>query len=78
MSIFHDVPTYNTLNIFVLSVLLDTELMYRTGGIRVLIQAISDGPPELGPLFVTAFLFIVDAPRTRAYLRPDVDLEVRR
>ncbi|KAF8578071.1 hypothetical protein K439DRAFT_1395907 [Ramaria rubella] len=55
--------------------LLDTELMYRTGGIRVLIQAISDGPPELGPLFVTAFLFIVDAPRTRVYLRPDVDLE---
>ncbi|KAF8517336.1 Rapamycin-insensitive companion of mTOR, N-term-domain-containing protein [Gautieria morchelliformis] len=55
--------------------LLDTELMYRTGGIRVLIQAVSDGPPELGPLFVTAFLFIVDAPRTRAYMRPDVDLE---
>ncbi|KAF8503219.1 Rapamycin-insensitive companion of mTOR, N-term-domain-containing protein [Hysterangium stoloniferum] len=55
--------------------LIDSELIYRAGGIRVLIQAISDGPPELGPLFVSAFLYIIDAPRTRVYIRPDVDLE---
>ncbi|KIJ54571.1 hypothetical protein M422DRAFT_24511 [Sphaerobolus stellatus SS14] len=55
--------------------LVDTELVYRTGGIRVLIQAISDGPPELGPLFASAFLFIIDSPKTRIYLQPDVDLE---
>lgn len=57
-------------------VLVDVELMYRTGGIRCLIQAISDGPVELAPLFVSAFLYIIDAPRTRVYLRADVDLEV--
>lgn len=57
--------------------MIDIELMYRTDGIRSLIQAISDGPVELAPLIVSAFLSIVDAPRTRVYLRPDVDLEVR-
>jgi rapamycin-insensitive companion of mTOR len=48
----------------------------RTGGLRVLLQALADGPHELAPTLATAFLYIVDAPRTRSYLHPGIDLEV--
>lgn len=51
--------------------------MARTGGIRVLLQSLVDGPIEVGQILATAFLYIVDAPRTRAYLHPGTDIEVR-
>ncbi|KAI0755187.1 Rapamycin-insensitive companion of mTOR, N-term-domain-containing protein [Daedaleopsis nitida] len=57
--------------------LIDIELMARTGGIRVLLHAIAEGPPEMAPLLSAAFLHIIDSPKTRAYLHPGTDLEAR-
>ncbi|KAH9950606.1 Rapamycin-insensitive companion of mTOR, N-term-domain-containing protein [Amylocystis lapponica] len=56
--------------------LIDIELMARTGGIRVLLHALAEGPPEMAPMLSSAFLYIVDSPRTRAYLNPGTDLEI--
>ncbi|KAH8114744.1 Rapamycin-insensitive companion of mTOR, N-term-domain-containing protein [Phellopilus nigrolimitatus] len=56
--------------------LIDVDLMAWTGGTRVLFQALSEGPIELVPLIATAFLYIVDAPKTRAYMHPGTDLEI--
>ena len=56
--------------------LIDIDLMARTGGIRVLLHALAEGPIEMAPLLSAAFLHIIDAPRTRTYLRPGTDLEV--
>ena len=57
-------------------VLIDVDLMVRTGGTRVLFQALAEGPTELISLIAMAFLYIVDAPKTRAYMHPGTDLEV--
>ena len=57
------------------SVLIDIELVARTGGIRVLLHALADGPLEMAPIIASAFLYIVDSPRTRAYLHPGTHLE---
>lgn len=51
--------------------------MVRTGGVRVLLHSLADGPLEMAPLLTSAFLHIADSPRTRAYLHPGTDLEVR-
>ncbi|KAJ8469790.1 hypothetical protein ONZ51_g8763 [Trametes cubensis] len=56
--------------------LIDIELMARTGGIRVLLHALAEGPLEMAPLLSQAFLHIVDSPKTRAYLHPGTDLEI--
>ncbi|THH08497.1 hypothetical protein EW145_g2671 [Phellinidium pouzarii] len=56
--------------------LIDVDLVVRTGGARVLFQALSEGPIDLIPLIATAFLYIVDAPKTRAYMHPGTDLEI--
>ena len=42
----------------------------------MLLQSLSDGPPELAPVLAMAFLTITDSPRTRAYLHPGTDLEM--
>ncbi|TFY68746.1 hypothetical protein EVJ58_g836 [Rhodofomes roseus] len=55
---------------------IDIELMAKTGGIRCLLHALADGPPEISPLLASAFLHIVDCPSTRGYLRPGIDLEM--
>lgn len=51
--------------------------MTRTGGIRLLLHALAEGPDEMAPLISSAFLYIVDHPRTRAYLHLGTDLEVK-
>lgn len=56
--------------------LIDIELMARTGGIRVLLHALAEGPLEMAPLLSAAFLHVIDSPKTRVYLRPGTDLEV--
>ena len=56
-------------------VLLDIDLMARTGGMLLLLHALTDGPPDMAPLLASAFLYIVDSPRTRRYLSPGTDLE---
>ncbi|KAH8104684.1 Rapamycin-insensitive companion of mTOR, N-term-domain-containing protein [Cristinia sonorae] len=56
--------------------LIDIELLAKTGGIRVLLHALAEGPLEMAPIISSAFLYIVDSPRTRAYLHPGIDLEM--
>jgi rapamycin-insensitive companion of mTOR len=57
-------------------VLIDIGLVARTGGIRLLLHALSEGPLEMAPLIASTFLYIADSPKTRAYLHPGTDLEV--
>jgi rapamycin-insensitive companion of mTOR len=57
-------------------VLIDIDLVARTGGIRFLLHALGEGPVEMGPILAAAFLYIVDSPRTRSYLTLGTDLEV--
>lgn len=40
-------------------------------------QSLVDGPQELAPSIAMALLKIVDMPKTRVYLQPGCDLEVR-
>ncbi|KAF5382569.1 hypothetical protein D9615_002880 [Tricholomella constricta] len=56
--------------------LIDIDLVSRTGGIGLLLNILGDGPVELSPILAATFLHIVDSPRTRAYLRVGVDLEL--
>lgn len=58
-------------------VLIDIDLVSRTGGIGFLLHVLGEGPAELTPILATTFLHIVDSPRTRVYLRVGMDLEVR-
>ncbi|KAF5369485.1 hypothetical protein D9758_002757 [Tetrapyrgos nigripes] len=57
-------------------IVLDTELVARTGGIRALLHAIGEGPLEITPLLAFTFLHLVDSPRTRIYLNVGTDLEI--
>ncbi|KAG6854116.1 hypothetical protein C0991_010280 [Blastosporella zonata] len=56
--------------------LIDIDLVSRTGGIGTLLHMLGDGPVELAPILSATFLHIVDSPRTRAYLRVGEDLEL--
>ncbi|KAF8139513.1 Rapamycin-insensitive companion of mTOR, N-term-domain-containing protein [Mycena galopus ATCC 62051] len=55
---------------------IDTALVARTGGMRFLLHALGEGPLEVAPILASAFLHIVDSPRTRAYLQVGADLEM--
>ncbi|CAE6415154.1 unnamed protein product [Rhizoctonia solani] len=57
-------------------VLIDIELVSKSGGLRSVLTALTDGPTELAPIIAQVFLHIIDAPRTRRYLTPGVDLEI--
>ncbi|EGN98236.1 hypothetical protein SERLA73DRAFT_169260 [Serpula lacrymans var. lacrymans S7.3] len=57
-------------------VLIDIDLVARTGGIRFLLHALGEGPIEMGPILAATFLHIIDSPRTRAYLHLGTDLEI--
>lgn len=57
-------------------VLIDIDLVARTGGTRFLLHALGEGPVELIPILSAAFLHIVDSPRTRSYFTVGTDLEV--
>ncbi|KAF8895478.1 Rapamycin-insensitive companion of mTOR, N-term-domain-containing protein [Infundibulicybe gibba] len=56
--------------------LIDTDLVARTGGMRFLLHVLGEGPVEITSILASAFLHIADAPRTRAYLRVGADLEM--
>ena len=56
--------------------LIDIDLVARTGGIRFLLHALAEGPIEVEPLLAATFLYVIDSPRTRSYLRVGADLEV--
>ncbi|KAL7275461.1 hypothetical protein RUND412_001589 [Rhizina undulata] len=56
--------------------ILDPELVLSAGGVRVLTQVLSDGPYELSDTLSLAFLYLLDMPATRKYVRAGHDLEV--
>ncbi|QRV92421.1 STE16 protein [Ceratobasidium sp. AG-Ba] len=56
--------------------LIDIELVCKSGGLRTVLGALTDGPAELAPVLAQVFLHLIDTPRTRRYLTPGVDLEV--
>ncbi|KAF9221011.1 hypothetical protein BS17DRAFT_786363, partial [Gyrodon lividus] len=56
--------------------LLDIDVVARSGGIRFLLHALGEGPVEIGPILAATFLHIIDSPRTRAYLRLGIDVEI--
>ena len=46
------------------------------GGMRVLLQALIDGPAELAEYLIMALLYVIDTPDSRECIRPGIDLEV--
>ncbi|RXW24422.1 hypothetical protein EST38_g1410 [Candolleomyces aberdarensis] len=56
--------------------LMDIDLLARSGGMKVLLHVLGDGPSELAPIIASAFLHIIDSPRTRASLCVGTDIEV--
>ncbi|KAI0304497.1 Rapamycin-insensitive companion of mTOR, N-term-domain-containing protein [Multifurca ochricompacta] len=56
--------------------LIDIQCVAKAGGMRVLLQTLSEGPPALASLLNQAFLYIIDSPSTRKYFRPGKDLEI--
>ncbi|CAI2163170.1 13482_t:CDS:10 [Funneliformis geosporum] len=46
------------------------------GGMRVLLQALIDGPTELAEYLMMAFLYVIDTPDSRECIRPGIDLEI--
>ncbi|KII86754.1 hypothetical protein PLICRDRAFT_43412 [Plicaturopsis crispa FD-325 SS-3] len=56
--------------------LIDIDLVARTGGIRFLLHCLGESPIDIGPMLASTFLYIIDLPRTRAYLHVGTDLEI--
>lgn len=56
--------------------LVDIDLVARTGALRLLLHVLGDGPLELSLMLASVFLHIVDSPRTRVYFRIGIDLEL--
>jgi hypothetical protein len=59
-----------------ITVLIDVKCVANAGGMRVLLQTLTEGPPALASLLNPVFLYILDCPSTRKYFRPGKDLEV--
>ncbi|KAI0322355.1 Rapamycin-insensitive companion of mTOR, N-term-domain-containing protein [Amylostereum chailletii] len=55
---------------------IDIELVVRAGGLRILLNTLVEGPPELSSSLTSVFLHILDSPGTRKYLWPGSDLEI--
>lgn len=60
----------------VIVAIFDVDLVVRGGGLRVLMQALLDGPRQMVEVLVSALIYVLDSPETRGYLRPGVELEV--
>ena len=58
-------------------VVVDIKRLVLADGLRVVLHALVDGPPELAPAIASILLYLADRPHLRDYLRPGVDLEVR-
>ncbi|KAI9307439.1 Rapamycin-insensitive companion of mTOR, N-term-domain-containing protein [Cunninghamella echinulata] len=55
--------------------ILDIGLTVRSGGIRVIMQALLDGHFNMTEVLSYALIYILDTPERRSYLRPGVELE---
>lgn len=60
---------------FFFLVILDVALVVRSGGLRVLIQALIDGQHGISEVLIQSVLYVLDTPDKRRYLRPGVELE---
>lgn len=56
--------------------ILDPSLVVAAGGVRILTQVLADGPYELSDTISLAFLYLLDMPASRKYIRPGNDIEV--
>ncbi|KAF3940113.1 hypothetical protein ABW19_dt0207420 [Dactylella cylindrospora] len=56
--------------------IIEPSLAVSAGAVRVLAQVLADGPLELSDSIVIAFLYLLDMPHTRQYIRPGHDLEI--
>ncbi|RPB20737.1 hypothetical protein L211DRAFT_791659 [Terfezia boudieri ATCC MYA-4762] len=56
--------------------ILDASLVVSAGGIRILSQVLYEGPYELSDALSLAFLYLLDLPATRKYIRAGHDMEV--
>ncbi|GAA5918699.1 hypothetical protein JCM1841_006247 [Sporobolomyces salmonicolor] len=57
-------------------VIRDIALLVSCDGLRVVLQALSDGPHDFSPFLSLAFLWVMDRPDTRQWLRAGVDIEI--
>ncbi|TGZ82274.1 hypothetical protein EX30DRAFT_220854 [Ascodesmis nigricans] len=55
---------------------LDPEVVSSAGGVRVLTQVLADGPWEIADALSLAFLYLLDMPQSRKYVRAGHDLEI--
>lgn len=63
----------------VFTVIRDIEVLYRSEGLRVVLQSLAEIPPELvefPTILSMAFLHAIDRPCTRQFLKPGLDIEV--
>jgi len=62
---------------FFFTAIRNVELIALCGGIKVLFSTLLEGPTELADTIVMTVLYILDSDKTRCFLRPSVELEVR-
>lgn len=55
---------------------LDPKLVASAGGLRILLQSLTDGRPEISDAIASAILYTLDVPATRKYVHAVSDLEV--
>ncbi|KAJ1336962.1 hypothetical protein BSLG_006722 [Batrachochytrium salamandrivorans] len=51
------------------------ELACHSGGTKVMLSALLDGPLELMDPIISSFLFLLDSPKSRSFIRAHVELE---
>ncbi|KAF3770282.1 hypothetical protein M406DRAFT_33238 [Cryphonectria parasitica EP155] len=54
----------------------DPQLLLASGGLAVICDALTEGSYKAPESLITAYLFLLDSPQKRKYLRPGYDLEV--
>ncbi|KAH6586295.1 hypothetical protein BASA50_000759 [Batrachochytrium salamandrivorans] len=52
------------------------ELACHSGGTKVMLSALLDGPLELMDPIISSFLFLLDSPKSRSFIRAHVELEM--
>ncbi|OAD74296.1 hypothetical protein PHYBLDRAFT_111901, partial [Phycomyces blakesleeanus NRRL 1555(-)] len=56
--------------------ILDIGLTVRSGGLRVVMQALLDGQLNMAEVLMPAIMYVLDTPDKRCFLRPGVELEL--
>jgi rapamycin-insensitive companion of mTOR len=62
---------YSFPRVKLIEVVMDTALVTKSSGLRPLLQALLDGPPELSVTLLHPLLYISDFPATRRFLYPE-------